>query len=177
MLSDHLLHRRSKRQMASDLFTEFYTGEFYRFAVLPTYRLVIKINAMEEDEKAVYLRAIAEGWVQGISPEQERDNFITAAEQSLDASTAHYRHFHGTDQHTEHEALVMFLYFWVRTDRLIEADLIDSELFAELFCNSFTYYDDFMHKLAEIIEQSSEQGAAPSWIGAMRRIESVLDAK
>ncbi|MEE4201957.1 hypothetical protein [Erythrobacter sp.] len=167
--------RVDQRNRAAELFENFYSGDFYRFSVLPTYRLLVKLRAMDKAERSQYFDAIVCGWVPSHDPKVDYDHFITVEEQSQSASVSHFRYFHPMEEHTEHDALTMFLYFWVKVDKLLSARLIEPKLFVELFASSFCYYDEFMSELAEATVAKASAENAPSWIGAIRRIEARIE--
>lgn len=166
--------RREQRRRSTDLHSTFYSGDNYRYCVLPVYRLIVKLRGLPQRKRDEYMAVIAQGWAFDPDPVSDYDNFISEREQDCEAAEAHYRLHHSTEEYTEHDALTAFLYFWVRVARLVEAGLIDEELFGKLFCNSFLYYDQFLDDLREAVRAINPDGQEPAWVAATEQVEEMV---
>lgn len=164
---------RNQRTRATDLHSEFYGAEHYRLVVVPVYRMICKLRGLPEEQREAYRAMLAESWSYDPDREQELAYYVEKDELLKDPDVQHYRLKRSTEQYTEHDALVSFLYFWVRADQLINARLVDGKLFGKLFCNSFAYYDAFLDQLRADVRAANPAGQSPSWVDATERIEAL----
>lgn len=174
---------RAKRQRTSDLFEQFYDADHYRRVVLPVYRLIRKLDALDGDARDDYLDAIVAGWDHTPDANEMWHAFVSKEERDMTAMQQHFFVESSTEMHTEHEALTGFLYFWVRVNRMLDTKLIDEKLFKQLFCNSFAYYHNFLDLIRARVEAAFAEDPEhvrrelPSWIDATRRIERLLEPR
>lgn len=164
---------RERRERTTALYSEFY--DRYREVALPVYKLAVKMRGLPKSEWATYRDMLSESWSYQPDPKAELAHYVSAEERALSPAQAHFHHRQTGDEFTEHDALVAFLYFWVRVERLIKANLVDGQLFADLFCNSFAYYDDLLDELRDAVEEKNAGGPKPAWVDATRTIEALID--
>ncbi len=165
---------RTRRTRTNDLYAEFYAAEHYRKVVMPVYRIIIKLGALEGRDRTEYIDAIVAGWAHDPEAAPLADAMTTEGEARLGAFEQHFLFEHSTEAFTEHEALTSFVYFWVRAHRMLETRLIDKRLFQRLFCNSFAYYDDFLIEMRREIGRVAGPGEEPSWVDATAEMQELL---
>ena len=167
---------RTRRTRTSDLYDDFYNADHYRRVVHPVFCIHRKLAALEGPAREEYIEAILVGWQGKVEdPVEAWHALIPEKHRSLSAMEQHFFVESSTENFTEHEALTSFMYFWVRAHRMIITHLIDKKLFAELFCNSFKYYDDFLHELRTRICETGDPSEIPSWVPATAYIQNLLE--
>lgn len=169
-------HRhRARQERARDLFAQFYAADHYRRVVAPVFRLTLKWAGLPDGTREQYRAAVRQGWV--IPKPAEALKVFVSPEyiETMDPAEDHFRKTLALEQFTEHEALTAFLYFFTRSERLIDTGLVDPKLFAQLFCKSFSYYWSFLEELRAEVSGHFEPGAEPSWMEASLNIQQLIE--
>ncbi len=167
--------RRARQEHARDLFADFYDAGHYRRVVAPVFRLTLKWKGLPDGPREAYQAAVLQGWALSDDNAEVLASYISEENLFLDdPAKGHFRHTISLERFTEHEALTAFLYFFTRADRLIQTNLVDRRLFAQLFCKSFAYYWPFLAEIRASVAAALPQPEHPSWIEASERIENLI---
>lgn len=176
-------HQRNmaRRERAADLFDRFYSPEQYHVMVAPVFVITLRWYALRGAARAAYATTLCMGWA-GRERAERLVEVYAGADPGGEASSDvdhfeddHFRRARSTDEITEHAALTAFLYFWVKLQAMLDANLVCKRLTRKLFRQPYAIYAQFIADFRQAVTDDL-QGAdpRPAWLDATRELETFL---
>lgn len=172
MVSAHLRSRQNRRSRAADLYASFASPDHYRRVSLTFYRVKLKWNALPEPQRETYRKAVLTGWVErGLTQGDLLKAYVSPQSLEGDMQAHHFRETLDAGAFTEHEALTVYLYFWLTLHELLKSNLVDRKVTYRLFRTHFAYAGDFIKQLRDDIQPHFAEDQTPEWVDAIGAID------
>lgn len=164
--------RLARRERAANLYDDYYSTDNYRRVVLPVIRVMLKWRGLPNEQRDDFRKALRNGWT-GFRKRPGELMRAYVSEENLhdDMAKAHFRDTLSTEEFTEHEALTVFLYFWVKVEAMLDARLIDPKTVKSLFGRPYSYVQPFLKDLREDFQENISKDRTPAWSIATAKLD------
>lgn len=169
--------RRAQEQRvrrATDLHQLYYSESFFSRVALPVGVIARRWELLPAPQRESYRQAVLLGWVGYDSAESLA---AMSGERPLDddSTAAHFIPRPAGETLSEHDSLVLCLYFWTRVSLLADLKLLDDAVARQLFAWPYSYLSTFFGRLsAAILTNLGPHERPPQWIDAVAHLDSWL---
>lgn len=161
----------SQRKFADQVFystiQKFYSPEYYRDVVAPSYDTTIKWFHLPDGEKATFRRALIEGWAESTvtSPQILMRRFGKSSGIVVDVEEYLYREVRTLTGLTEVQALTSYLWFWSELAFLIRRGFISKRDASEMFLEEYRFTARFVREFREAVRGAmAPSDAEQNWM-------------
>lgn len=164
-------------------FDYFTDPVFYARVRAPAYHVAVQWAHAPPETRTLYQQTVVFGWAYtendptkllaylGNKRVQHLQNKTTGLNE---IRKLHFQEPAGIERLSEHQALSAFLRFWVQTEELLEAKILDIKTANSLLAPQLAYYEDFFEQLSEKIIEAFAQlkldNEPPTWVNGIRNL-------